>query len=149
MPNVECALAMPSSFLVSLAIAMDKTGSARAIVDLIAGTVSHLGPIAVLAIIYIITSILTEIMSNNAVAVLLTPIAIGLATSMGVEPRPFIIAVMFGASASFATPIGYQTNTYVYSAGNYRFNDFLKVGLPLNIITMIIAIITIPLFWNF
>ena len=88
-------------------------------------------------------------MSNNAAAVLLTPIAIGLADSLGVDARPFIVAIMFGASASFATPIGYQTNTYVYNTGNYRFTDFLKVGIPMNILMLVVATLVIPMFWEF
>lgn len=135
--------------MISLAIAMDKTGAARITVEAISGTLYNVGPLTTLAIIYIITSSLTEVMSNNAVAVLLTPIVIGLAQSLGVDARPFIVAVMFGASASFATPIGYQTNTYIYNVGNYRFKDFVKVGLPLNIITLITAVIIIPMFWEF
>lgn len=135
--------------MLSLSIAMENTGLAKNIVEWIAGLVQDLGPIAVLAIIYFVTSFLTEIMSNNATAVLLTPIAIGLAQSLGVDPRPFIVAVMFGASASFATPIGYQTNTYVYNAGNYKFNDFLKIGVPMNLLMFVVAIIVIPLFWEF
>jgi di/tricarboxylate transporter len=85
-------------------------------------------------LIYLLASVLTEAVTNNAIAVLLTPIVIALATQLGVEPRSFVIAVMFGASASFATPIGYQTNTLVYGAGNYRFSDFLKIGVPMNLI---------------
>jgi di/tricarboxylate transporter len=80
-------------------------------------------------------------------AILLTPIAIGLAQQIGVDPRPFAVAVMFAASASFATPIGYQTNTFVYNAGGYRFTDFVKVGLPLNLILWATAIFVIPTFW--
>ena len=86
-----------------------------------------------LLVIYTIASVLTEIVTNNAVAVILTPIAIGIAQSLGIDPRPLIVAVMFGASASFATPIGYQTNTLVYGAANYRFLDFVKIGLPMNV----------------
>ena len=109
----------------------------------------HLPPWAVLAGVYVLTSFLTEIITNNAVAVLMTPLAIGLAGHMGVDPRPFVIGVMFAASASFATPIGYQTNTMVYSAGGYHFSDFLKVGAPLNILLGITSICLIPVFWPF
>ena len=83
---------------------------------------------------YVATAVLTELLSNNATVVVMTPIAIGLAASLGVDPRPFVIATCIAASASFSTPIGYQTNTYVYSVGGYRFGDFLKVGLPLAIL---------------
>jgi di/tricarboxylate transporter len=134
--------------MLSLSSAMEQTGLARVIVEALAGWVAHLGPVAVLAILYLVTSLLTEVMSNNAAAVLLTPIAIGLAQSLGIDPRPFIVAVMFGASASFATPIGYQTNTYVYRAGNYRFKDFLRIGVPMNLLIMAATVIVVPLFWE-
>ncbi|MGB3721624.1 MAG: SLC13 family permease [Pacificimonas sp.] len=107
-------------------------------VDLIVSWVSPLlqtAPIFLtLIIIYALTSTLTEIVTNNAVAVLMAPIVLGLASQLGVDPRPLLLAVMFGASASFATPIGYQTNTLVYAAGNYKFADFVKIGLPMNIV---------------
>ena len=102
-----------------------------------------------------LSSILTELISNNAVAVLLTPIVIKIAQSiefagqMGVDARPFSVAMMFGCSASFATPIGYQTNTYVYGAGGYRFSDFPKIGVPLNLILWLAATAWIPVFWPF
>jgi di/tricarboxylate transporter len=85
--------------------------------------------------------------SNNAVAVVVTPIAIGLAQSMGIDPRPLVVAVMIAASASFATPIGYQTNMMVYGPGGYRFTDFLKVGIPLNLSVGLLASALIPFFW--
>ena len=98
---------------------------------------------------YFVAMVLTELISNNAVAVLLTPIAFEIAATMGVDARPFTVAVMFGASASFATPIGYQTNTYVFGAGGYRFMDFPRIGVPLNLILWITASVLIPIFWPF
>src|SRR5690606_18783415 len=100
--------------MLAVGMAMEKTGAAALIVDHLALIVEGLGPILVVAMIYLVTSFLTEIVSNNASAVLLTPIAVRLAEQMSVNPRPFIMAVLFAASASFATPIGYQTNTFVY-----------------------------------
>ncbi|GAB4373773.1 MAG: SLC13 family permease [Kiloniellaceae bacterium] len=133
--------------MLAISVAMEKTGAARVIVQNLAQVVGMLGPLAVLSAVYFVTSALTEIMSNNAAAILLTPIAAGLAVQMGVDPRPFVVAVMFAASASFVTPIGYQTNTFVYSAGGYRFADFIKIGLPLNFILWATATIVIPVFW--
>lgn len=132
----------------SLSIAMNNSGLARIIVNFCADMIVDANPLVIIAVIYFITSIFTEIMSNNASAVLITPIVIGLANSLGMDPRPFIVAVMFGASASFATPIGYQTNTYVYNIGNYRFSDFLKIGTIMNFLMMITAVLVIPLFWE-
>jgi di/tricarboxylate transporter len=127
--------------------AMETTGAGALIVSAIVGVIGQLGPVAVLSALYALTSFLTEFMSNNATAILLTPIAVGLAHELGVDPRPFVVAVMFAASASFATPIGYQTNTFVYGAGGYRFLDFTRIGLPLNIILWVVASFVIPLFW--
>ncbi|CAN5411759.1 SLC13 family permease [soil metagenome] len=104
---------------------------------------------AALATVYFIASFLTEIVSNNAIAALLTPVVIGIAIQLGADPRPFIVAVIFGCSASFATPIGYQTNTYVFGAGGYKFSDFPRVGIALNLILWIVATILIPVFWPF
>tara|TARA_A100001015_G_scaffold319896_1_gene444363 strand:- start:1579 stop:3468 length:1890 start_codon:yes stop_codon:yes gene_type:complete len=132
----------------SLSIAMNNSGLARIIVNFFADLISDTNPLIMIAVIYFVTSLFTEVMSNNASAVLVTPIVIGLANTMGVDPRPFIVAVMFGTSASFATPIGYQTNTYVYNIGNYRFSDFLKIGTIMNILMMITAVIVIPIFWS-
>ncbi|MEQ8433490.1 MAG: SLC13 family permease [Oceanicaulis sp.] len=133
--------------MLALGIATEKTGAAQLIVTQLAGLVGGLGPLAVLAALYLITSILTEIISNNAAAILLTPVAIGLAQQLGIDPRPFVVAVMFAASASFATPIGYQTNTLVYTAGGYRFTDFLKIGIPLNLVMLLVSVLVIPIFW--
>ena len=97
--------------------------------------------------VYFLGLFLTEVLSNNAVAVILTPIAIQLAIQLGHDPRPFIVAVMFSASVAFATPIGYQTHMMVYGPGGYRFSDFLRVGIPLDIVTGVVACLAIPLFW--
>lgn len=106
-------------------------------------------PLFLLAGLYICTDVLTEVLSNNATAALMTPIGIGLAAVLGVDPRPFIIAVCIASSASFSTPIGYQTNTYVYGVGGYRFSDFWKVGLPLNLIYFVGCMLIIPRVWHF
>lgn len=124
--------------------ALGKTGLAFQATNTVAAWTQPLGPIAALAIIYVATSILTEIMSNAAVAVLITPLAIGLAENLGVDSRPFVVAVMMAASASFATPVGYQTNTIVHQVGGYTYMDFVRVGLPLNVISAIVAVWLIP-----
>jgi di/tricarboxylate transporter len=103
-------------------------------------------PLLVFAV-YALATTLTEMVSNNAVAVVVTPVAIGLAQALGVDPRPLVVAVMIAASASFATPIGYQTNTLVYGPGGYRFTDFMRVGIPLNLLMMTATTLLIPLFW--
>ncbi len=113
---------------------LQRSGAVDLIVSNIAPSLSGLSPILVLVAIYLLTSLLTELITNNAVAVVMTPIVIGLAAELGVDARPLVVAVMFAASASFATPIGYQTNTLVYGAGDYRFSDFLKVGVPMNLV---------------
>jgi len=135
--------------MLGLSIGLETTGTARLIVESVVNLVGGIGPVATLAAVYVLTSFLTEVVSNNAVAVLIGPIVISLALQLGYDPRPFIMAVMFAASASFATPIGYQTNTFVYSAGGYRFSDFVKVGLPLNILFAIVAVLVIPVFFPF
>lgn len=133
--------------MLALGLAMEKTGAARFLVDQLSVITEGFGPRATLAIVYLTAMVLTEIMSNNATAILLTPIAIGIAHALGVDPRPFVVAIMFAASASFATPIGYQTNTLVYTAGGYRFSDFLKIGIPLNLLMFAVGMWVIPVFW--
>ncbi|GAB3368643.1 SLC13 family permease [Azotobacter armeniacus] len=133
--------------MLAVSVAMDKVGLVRLIVENVMNLLPGAGPLLMLSFIYLFTSIFTEMLSNNAVAVLVTPIAIGMAQHLGVDPRAFVAAVMFAASASFATPIGYQTNTFVYNAGGYRFKDFLKVGIPLNILLWLVATLVLPLVW--
>ena len=107
------------------------------------------GQIALLATTYVTTAVLTAFMSNNATAAILAPFAIVLAGSINVNPRPFLVAITFAASTSFATPIGYQTNTMIYSPGGYRFTDFTRIGVPLNILFLVLAVVLIPLIWPF
>ena len=102
----------------------------------------------VLSLVILATSIATEFISNNAVAVLFTPVVIGVALALGVDPRPFVVGVMFAASFSFATPIGYQTNTLVYGPGGYTFMDFIRFGVPINVISAIVVTIAVPLMYD-
>ncbi len=124
---------------------LDASGAVSRIVAMIAPSMADLPPWLVLLAVYALTSLLTELVSNNAVAVIMTPIAISLAQAVGVDPRALVVAVMMAASASFATPIGYQTNTLVYGPGGYRFGDFLRIGVPLNIIMALTGCLVIPL----
>jgi di/tricarboxylate transporter len=132
-----------------LGVAMRDSGLAGIIVDYTMAPLGHFGPIAALAALYLVTAVLTEVMSNNAAAVLLTPIALGTAETLGVDAKPMLIAVMFAASTAFATPVGYQTNTMVYSAGGYRFSDFMKIGIPLNLLFFVLAVLLIPRYFPF
>ncbi|HEY5612788.1 MAG TPA: SLC13 family permease, partial [Lysobacter sp.] len=113
------------------------------------GLVGKSNPVVVLAVIYLMTSVMTEVMSNNAAAVLVVPIAIATAESLGVDAKPFLVAVAFAASTAFASPVGYQTNAMVHAAGGYRFIDFTRIGLPLNIIFWIMAVLLIPRYFPF
>ncbi len=141
--------------MLALGRAMEESGAA----GLLAGSITQIfgtaSPLVILSAVYLLSSILTELISNNAVAALLTPVILGMAENLahfgetGVDPRPFIVAMMLGCSASFATPIGYQTNTFVYGAGGYRFMDFPKIGVPLNLLLWLVATFLVPVFWPF
>ncbi len=126
---------------------LDQSGAVEMVVTAVAPWLENLGPFALILAVYFIGLVLTEFLSNNAVAVIYTPIAIELAQKLGHDPRPFVVAVMFSATLAFATPVGYQTNMMVYGPGGYRFSDFTKVGLPLNIIVMLVSCALIPLIW--
>lgn len=133
--------------MLAVGAALQSTGAVDLIVDAIAPFLGQLHGAFVIWAIFILTSVLTEMVSNNAVAVVVTPIAISLADALGVDARPLVVAVMVAASCSFATPIGYQTNTLVFGPGGYRFSDFLKVGVPLNLTVGILSALIIPMIW--
>lgn len=129
--------------MVVVGIAMEQSGLASQASHLLIASVEGLSPLVALIVLYAVTMVLTELLSNATVAVLVTPVAVALAESLGVSPRPFLIAVMMAASAAFATPFGYQTNVIVYQMAGYRYMDFVRVGLPLNLITFAVAIMAI------
>lgn len=135
--------------LIPLGIAMQNTGAAELVASGFLRLTAPLGLLGVLAGFYLMTTLLTSLISNNAAAIVLTPIAVATGLGLGVSPLPFIIAVMFAASNSFLTPIGYQTNTFVFGPGGYRFSDFFRVGAPLSVILLVAAVIVIPLFFPF
>lgn len=135
--------------MLGIGLALEVSGAVKLIVDAAAPFLGGLHPALVVWIVYLMTSILTELVSNNAVAVAITPVAIALGTSLGIDPRPLVVAVMIAASASFATPIGYQTNTLVYGPGGYKFTDFMKIGIPLNLSIGALASLLIPFFFPF
>ncbi len=140
--------------MLALGVAMQHSGAAAWLAQNVVAGVGHIvsgpeKPFVMLACLYFVTLVLTEILSNNAVAALMVPISLGIAAQAGLDPRPFVIAVTIAASAAFATPIGYQTNTYIYGIGGYKFRDFVKIGIPLNLICFAVAMYYIPKVWPF
>jgi di/tricarboxylate transporter len=135
--------------MVVVGLSLEVTGLASLATNALVGWVGVLGPLMALALLYGATLFLTEILSNAAVAVLLTPVAVALAESLGVSPRPFLVGVMMAASAAFATPFGYQTNVLVYQLGRYAYMDFVRIGVPLNILTWVVGVAVIPFFFPF
>ena len=139
--------------LIPLGIVIQNTGTASLIGDSILDLVQKFSyasqPYILLGLIYFITMILTEVSSNTATAIIMTPIVLSITSTVGLDPRPFIFSVCFASSASFSTPVGYQTNLMVYGSGGYKFSDFIKVGIPLSITFWITAIVVIPIIWPF
>ena len=135
--------------MVVLGIAIEVTGLGQSGATLLIDVIRPFGPLAALIILYGVTLFATELLSNATVAVLITPVAVALAVSLGVDPRPFLVGVMMAASAAFATPFGYQTNVLVYQLGGYSYMDFVRIGVPLNLITWVAAMIAIPIFFPF
>jgi di/tricarboxylate transporter len=127
---------------------LEHSGAVERVVELVAPSLQGMAPWLLVLCVYALTSFLTEVVSNNAVAVIVTPIVIQLAVTLGVDPRPLVMVVMIGASASFATPIGYQTNTLVYGPGGYTFMDFIRFGVPINVISAIVVTIAVPLMYD-
>ena len=142
----ERAFQVAPIFLLAIGAALEHSGAVVLIAGGLAPYLAILPGFSIVWAIYLLTSVLTEMVSNNAVAVLITPLAIGIAAQLGMDPRPLVVAVMVAASASFATPIGYQTNMLVYGPGGYKFTDFLKVGIPLNLSIGLLASMCIPWF---
>ena len=138
---------------IACAFAISKAMENSGVADLLAGYIIDLsrshGPYILLAVLFIITNIFTELITNNAAAALSFPLALSLSQQLGVNPMPFFVVICMAASASFSTPIGYQTNLIVQGIGNYKFTDFVRIGLPLNIITFLISVFVIPQIWPF
>jgi len=135
--------------VIPLGLAMDKTGAAGLMADMLVHTLEGLGPRAMLGGFYLLTMLMSAIMSTNASAALVAPLAIQIANEIGVNPEPFVISVSYAASLTFLTPFGHHANTLVYGAGQYQFTDFTRVGLPINIIFWLLATFLIPVIWPF
>jgi di/tricarboxylate transporter len=155
MPHQKYTKAISWDVLITIACAfaiskaMQNSGAAESLARTTINFSYGFGPIGVLAALYIITAISTEILTNNAAAALVFPIALAAAHQLNIDPKPFFVTIAIAASASFATPIGYQTNLIVQAIGNYKFTDYLKIGLPLNVISFILSILLVPFFWDF
>jgi di/tricarboxylate transporter len=135
--------------MVVIGISLEVTGLAERSTAGLISWLEPMGPWVALALFYGATLFLTEVLSNATVAVLVTPVAVALAESLGVSPRPFLVGVMLAASSAFATPFGYQTNALVFQLGGYQYMDFVRVGLPLNLLTWAVAVAVIPMFTPF
>lgn len=155
MPQQKYTKAISWDVLITIACAfaiskaMQNSGAAEAIARTTINFSKGFGPVGVLAALYLITTVFTEIITNNAAAALVFPIALAASQQMGIDPKPFFVAIAIAASASFSTPVGYQTNLIVQAIGNYRFKDYLRIGLPLNLLAFLLSVLLIPYFWSF
>ena len=143
----DILITIASAFAISRA--MQNSGMADAVAQFTVELSKSCSPVVLLAVIFIITNLFTELMTNNAAAALAFPLSLSIAQHMGVSPMPFFVTICMAASASFSTPIGYQTNLIVQGVGNYKFADFVRIGLPLNLIALIITVTVVPLLWPF
>jgi di/tricarboxylate transporter len=143
----DILVTIASAFAISRA--MQNSGLADAVAAFAVGLSHAHGPLVLLAVIFVITNLFTELMTNNAAAALAFPLSLSIAQHLGVSPTPFFVTICVAASASFSTPIGYQTNLIVQGVGNYRFSDFVKVGLPLNLLCLLLTVLLVPLIWPF
>jgi di/tricarboxylate transporter len=133
----------------AMGLAMEKSGAIATISHQLLDVLREYGPRAVLAGMFLLAAVVNALISNNAVAVLFTPLGIEIARGLGLSPEPFVFGILFGASCDFSTPIGYQTNLFVYGPGGYRFLDYLRIGIPLTIVLFTVSMILIPWFWPF
>jgi len=155
MPHQKYTKAISWDVLITIACAfaiskaMQNSGAAESLARTTINFSRSFGPVGIIAALYIVTALSTEVITNNAAAALVFPIALAAAQQLNIDPKPFFVTIAIAASASFATPIGYQTNLIVQAIGNYKFTDYLKIGLPLNIIAFILSLLLIPYFWSF
>jgi di/tricarboxylate transporter len=134
--------------VIPLGLVLERTGGAQLLANLAIQSAAYVPPLIVLGIFYLMAMLLTELISNNATVVVMVPVAVATATTLGLDPRAFILAIMFAASTSFSTPVGYQTNTMIYGPGGYKFSDFIRVGAPLNLLLAIVTPVYIYLVWG-
>jgi di/tricarboxylate transporter len=135
--------------MLPLGIAMQKTGAANFLAERMVSLIGDLGPLAVMAGLFILAALASQVMPNPAVAVLLAPIALNTASDLGVSPYPLMMAVAVSASAAFLSPVGHSANVLIMGPGGYRFSDYTKVGLPLTLVVLLVVLVVMPIFWPF
>jgi di/tricarboxylate transporter len=144
---IDLSLVFILAGALALGTALDKTGLTSVLADWLAGSSATTGPLVIMAGFFLLAVVLSELMSNSGTVALLAPVTMSVAVKMGINPMSLLAAITFGASASFAMPIGYQTSLMIYGPGGYRFRDFIRMGIPLDIILAVLALLLIPYFW--